>query len=148
MVADAVLDEADQPVVADRVEEPRDVGVHYPVHLCAIDPDRQRVQRKMLAPPWSEAVAEPEEVFLVDRVQHLDQRALDDLILQRRDAERARSAIRLRHERPPRRLCSIRSPMNTAVQVLEPALDILAVVAPCHLVHASRRLAFQRVIGG
>ena len=33
----------------------------------------------MLAAPWLEPIREPEEIFLVDRVQHLDHRALDDL---------------------------------------------------------------------
>jgi hypothetical protein len=90
-----VFDELDQPFVADRIEEPGNVGVQYPVLRCAFDPDAERIQRIMLAASGSEAVREPEEVFLVDRVQHLDQRALDDLVLQRRDAERAFSTIRL-----------------------------------------------------
>jgi hypothetical protein len=82
-VADTMLDEADQPVVADRVEKPRDVGVQYPVHLAPVDPDRQRIQRVVLTAFRSEAIAEPQEIFLPDRVQHFDQRALDDLVLQR-----------------------------------------------------------------
>ncbi len=100
-VADAVLDELDQPFMADRVEEPRNIGVQYPVHLRAFDSDRQRIQRVVLAAPRPEPIREPEEVLLVDRVQHLDERPLDDLILQRRNAERALPAIRLRYELPP-----------------------------------------------
>jgi hypothetical protein len=41
-----------------------------------------------------EPVREPEEILLVDRVQHLDHRTLDDLFLQRCDAERALPAVR------------------------------------------------------
>jgi hypothetical protein len=37
----------------------------------------------MLSAPRPEPVAEPEEIFLPDRIQHFDQRALDDLVLQR-----------------------------------------------------------------
>jgi len=44
-VADAMLDKTDQPVAADPVEDPRDVGVQYPVHPSLVDPDRQRIQR-------------------------------------------------------------------------------------------------------
>jgi hypothetical protein len=36
------------------------------------------------SPPRPESVAEAEEVFLVDRVQHVGHGALNDLILQRR----------------------------------------------------------------
>jgi hypothetical protein len=42
-----------------------------------------------------EPIREPEEIFLVDRVQHLNNRTLDDFVLQRRDAERALPTIRL-----------------------------------------------------
>jgi hypothetical protein len=37
----------------------------------------------VLAAFGPEAVAEPQEVFFPDRIQHFDQRALDDLVLQR-----------------------------------------------------------------
>ena len=69
---------------------PRSCGCRrpYPVHLRARDPDRQRVQRIMLAAPRPEPVREPEEIFLVDRVQDLDHRSLNDLVLQRGDAQR------------------------------------------------------------
>ena len=63
-----MLDKTDQPIMTDRIEEAADVGVQYPVHRRARDPDRQRVQRIMLAAPWPEPIREPEEIFLVDRV--------------------------------------------------------------------------------
>jgi hypothetical protein len=81
-----VLDEADQPLVADGVEEAGDVGVQYPVHLVLADPDRQRIQRIVLAASHPEPVAEPKEVLLPNRVQHFHQRTLDDLVLQRCNA--------------------------------------------------------------
>src|SRR3984893_1208065 len=48
-IADAVFDKAHQPLVTDCIEESRDIGVHYPVHLRAGNPDSQGVQRIMLA---------------------------------------------------------------------------------------------------
>src|ERR1017187_1172117 len=42
--------------------ESRNVGVQYPVHLSLVDPDRQRIQRIVLAPPWPKSVAEPQEI--------------------------------------------------------------------------------------
>ena len=42
----------------------------------------------MLAAPRPESVREAEEVRFVDGVQHLDRRALDDLVFQRGNPER------------------------------------------------------------
>src|ERR1700737_2480851 len=80
-VADPMLDKTDQPIVVDRIEESGNVGVQYPVHPRVADPDRERVQCIMRTASGPEPVREPEEIFLVDRVQHLDHRTLDDLVL-------------------------------------------------------------------
>src|ERR1700704_3688550 len=69
------------PLVADRIEEPGNVGVQYPVHPRVADPDGAGVQCIMRTASGPEPVREPEEIFLVDRVQHLDHRTLDDLVL-------------------------------------------------------------------
>ncbi len=61
LVADAALDEPDQPVLADRVEKAPDVGVQYPVHLPAADCDRQGVERIVRSASGPEPVREPEE---------------------------------------------------------------------------------------
>ena len=45
LVADAVFQEADQPVLADAAEEIPDVGVKYVVHLPTGDRHRQGIQR-------------------------------------------------------------------------------------------------------
>src|ERR1700757_820499 len=62
-ITDAVFDKAHQPLVTDRIEESRDIGVHYPVHLRAGNPDGQGVRRVMLAASRSEPVREPEYTF-------------------------------------------------------------------------------------
>ena len=59
-----------------------------------LDPDRERVQRLMRRTPRPKPVGETEEVLLVDRVQHPDQRPLDDLVLQRRRPRAAAAARR------------------------------------------------------
>ena len=94
LVADTVLDKPHHPLVADVVEEPFDVGVQYPVHRPMLNADHQRVQGVVLAPSGSKPVGEADEVRLVDRIEHLDHRALDDLVLEPRDAERALSPVR------------------------------------------------------
>src|SRR3984893_13701633 len=100
-VADPVLHELDNPFLAHRVEERADVGVQYVVHLLALDPDNQRIHRIMRAAPGSESVREPEEVFLVDRVEHRSCRPLDDLVFQGRNRERALTPVRLGYVHAP-----------------------------------------------
>ena len=65
------------------------IGVHYPVHLRAGNPDSQSVQRIVLTASRSKPVREPQEVFFVDCIQHLHHSALNDLIFQRGDPQRA-----------------------------------------------------------
>ena len=82
-------------------------------------------------------------VFLVDRVQHLDERALDNLVFQRGDAERALPPVGLRDKPTPRRLRPIGSPVDAAVQILEACLQIVAVILPRHAIDARSRLALS-----
>src|SRR5437773_9085636 len=56
---DPVLNEADQPLLADRIEEPGNVGVQYPVHPRVADPDGERVQCIMRTASGPEPVREP-----------------------------------------------------------------------------------------
>jgi hypothetical protein len=56
-------------------------------HLLRSDTDDESVQRIMLAALRSEPVREPEEIFLVDRVQDRDRSPLDDLIFKGRNRE-------------------------------------------------------------
>jgi hypothetical protein len=43
------FDEADEPVLAHRIEEPSNIGVQNVVHLPAVNPDMERIQRIVLA---------------------------------------------------------------------------------------------------
>ena len=42
----------------------------------------------MLASSWPKPIRESEKIRFVDSVQHLDRRALDDFVFQRRDGQR------------------------------------------------------------
>jgi hypothetical protein len=90
----------------------------------------------MLAASGPEPIRQSEEVLLVDRIQHHDDRALDYLVLQRGNRQRTLSPIRLRDEPPPGRLPPIRSPMDPVVQVLDPAIEVRLVVLPCQSVRS------------
>jgi hypothetical protein len=52
----------------------------------------------MRSPAGPKPVREPEEVFLIDGVEHRDERALNDLVFQRSDAQRALFVV---DARPP-----------------------------------------------
>ena len=92
-----MFNESHQPLVADVIEESLDVGVQYPVHRPVLDARRERVQRVVLSPARPEPVGEAEEVRFVDSTENLHHRALDDLIFQRGDAERALPPVRFRN---------------------------------------------------
>jgi hypothetical protein len=87
--------------VVDGVEKATEIGVKHPVHLLRLDRGRERIQRMMLAAPRPKPIRESEEILLVDRVHHLDHRALDDLVLHRRDAKRSLSTVGLGDVRSP-----------------------------------------------
>src|ERR1700681_1638978 len=79
------------------IQEASDVGVEHPVHALPLDAHRQRVQRLVRAATGTEPVRESLEVHLVDLVENGHHGLLDDLVFQRRDAQRALSPIRLRY---------------------------------------------------
>src|SRR5260370_13808065 len=78
----------------------------------------------------------PEEVFLVDGVQHHDGSALDDLVFQGGDRQRPLPSVRLRYVRPAGRLVPVCSPVDPSVRIFEPWLKLCLVVLPLHAVHA------------
>ena len=131
-----MFQEADQPLLADLIEERSDIGVQNEAHLLAVHPDTERIQRVMRAAPRPESVREPEEVFLVDRVQQRDHRPLDNLVLKGCDRERTLPAIRLGNVDPPGRQCPIRSPLDPFMQVLDIAFEVCLVVLPRQPIHA------------
>ena len=127
-VGDPVRQHPQQPLVVDRVEEAADVGIEHPVHALAHDRGVQRCKRLVRVPPRPEAVGEPEEVGLVDGAQHLGDRALDDLVFQRRHAEWTLPAIRFRDVHTPDRVGPVASGMDPGAEVLEIAPQAALVV--------------------
>jgi hypothetical protein len=80
-----MLDEPDEPLLTHRIEKGSNVDVHNEVHRRLGNTDGESSQRIMLAAPGAKPIREPQKVFLVNRIEHLHHRTLDDLILQRRD---------------------------------------------------------------
>ena len=90
--------------------------------------------------PGPEAVGEPEEVDLIDGAQHLGDRALDDLVFQRRHAEWSLAAIGFRDVDPPHRLWPVASGMDPLAEVLEVDLQILFVGRHSYPIDSRARL--------
>src|SRR5712672_3380306 len=87
-VADPSFQEPNQLLLADFVEKRLDVGVQYPVHLLALDPDHERIHSIMRAASGPEAIREPVKSMsfvLVDRIEHFDHSPLDNFIFQGRN---------------------------------------------------------------
>src|SRR5450759_4224715 len=76
-----------------------------------------------------EAVAEPQKVGLVDGIQHFGHRALDDLVFQYRNAERAETAVSFRDVGAAHWLGPVLPTVDPGVQTLEVDLQIPLVVA-------------------
>src|SRR3979490_1286429 len=102
--------------------------------LCI--PTQSASSASLRATPWPESIREPEEVFLVDRVQQCDYRPLDNLVLEGCDRERTLPAIRLGNVDSPRRQCPIRSPLDPIMQVLDIAFEVCLVGLPRQPIHA------------
>src|SRR5262245_33604088 len=139
-----MFDEADQPILADFVEKGSNVRVKNEVHLLAGDSDAERIQSIVLATSRSECVTEPEELLLVDAVQHLDGRPLDHFVFQGGHRKRALSSVGLRYVRPARRQCPVCSPLDPRDQTSEVSLKVCVVALPRHAVHAGGGVAFER----
>jgi hypothetical protein len=121
------------------IQEASDIGVENPVHAGGADPDSQGIERIVLTAPWPESVREPEEVFLVDRTEHHDHRALDDFVFQGSDPQRAQSTVLLQDEPSPDGQRPVAAAMNPCMQVLKVVLQPYLVVLPRQLLHRASR---------
>src|SRR5438445_506531 len=118
-----------------------------PVHLSRQQSRVQCIQRLMLAAPWPEPVRKSKKVGFVDSVQHLDRRALDDFVFQRRDSERSLPPVGLSDIHSTHRLRSVRSSLQPFDKILEVSLQLLAVVPPRLPVHTGRSFLLQTEVG-
>ena len=108
-------------------------AVGYPADLAPFYPEGQGIERIVRAPPRSEPVAEAKKLHLVDRCQdHIHNRFLDDLVLQRRDPRSGRvPPLRLGYLYPPNRRRPVRSPaVQTPVQVEQALIQTFAIHIP------------------
>src|SRR5437879_11543882 len=101
----------------------------------------------MLAAPGPEPIREAQEVGLIDSVQHLDRRALDDFVFQRRNSERPLPPVGLGDVHPTHWLRSVRSSLQSMGEILEVVLEGLAVVPPRLSIDTGRGFLLQTEVG-
>src|SRR5215510_7347849 len=140
-----MLNELHRPFVRQVVEKSSNVCVEHPVHSLRLDPHGQRVQRLVRVATWPEPVREAFEVHLMNLVEDGHHRLLNNLVLQRGDAQRALPPIGLRDVDSSRGLCLIHSTMDSAVKVDYSAFQSGLVLLPCHAIYSRRSLSLQRV---
>src|SRR4051794_14525139 len=91
-----------------------------------------------------EPVRKALEVGLVNLVKDRHHSLLNNLVLQRCNAQRALPPVRLRYIDSSRRLCPVRSTVHPAVKSAEAISQPGFVLLPCHAVHSGRSLSLQR----
>src|SRR5713101_1447252 len=146
-ICNPVFDELHKPFVGKPIEKGLDVQIEHPVHFPRQQSRVQCVQRLMLAAARSEPVRKSKKVRFVDRVQHLDRRALDDFVFQCRDSERSLPPVGLRDIHPTHRLRSVRSSLQPLGKVLEIPLPFFSVMPPRLPVHTGRGFLLQSEVG-
>ena len=139
-VPDPVLEKLLHPSMIDGVEERSDVCVEHPVDL-PFDRLGQRIQCIVRRPLRSEAVRNPQKLGLAARLQHHPHRLLDDLVLQRRDAEQSSASIAFRDVHPPYRLRVMAATVYAVLQVDQALVETLAVFVPSYPVPPLTRRA-------
>ena len=80
----------------------RQIGAPAFALISFKSPNRERVERIVRAASSPETIREPEEVFLVDRVQRRSRRSLDDLVLEITLAAEFETGGTFRHHQGPR----------------------------------------------
>src|SRR5260370_35775971 len=127
------------------IEKSSNVGVQYVIHLLPQKRIRQRVQRLMLATPRARSVREAEKVFLVDLVEDGDHSLLNDLVLQRRDPQRAFPPVFFLYVHSSRSHRSLRPAINPAVHIDKSIFSPVFILLPRYTVHSPPSLSLRRV---
>ena len=134
-----LVQKAPQMVAFDLVEEALDVQVDHPASPVVHQSLPQRLKRLVSSTPRPKSVRTFQEVLLVRRFQHHQDRPLQDLVLQRRYPDRARLASRFRQVYPAHRRRPIASRVESVEQALQVLRQIRFVLLGGYSVHPCRR---------
>src|SRR4030095_5403727 len=140
-----MLKKTPEPMPIQRVIELLDIGVEHPPHLLLHQSDRESIQRIMGTSPWAKPIGEAHEVALIDRTQHADDRLLDNLVLEARDAQWALRPIHLGGVHPPTRLGPVASLVEAGLQRTQILPQIGLVAVPGDSIDPRGRLTLKRI---
>src|SRR5215469_2476986 len=141
-----MLHKAEHPCVTQASKKRPDIKVEHPVHLLTCNPDVERIQRIVLAPPWPETIRKAQKILFPDLVEDCPYRVLDDLVFQRRDSQWSLPSIAFRDPNSSGWFGLVSSTMDSPMQVGQSCLQGLSIFFPCHSVHSWGRLLFQTVV--
>jgi hypothetical protein len=125
-----MLEKTLQPGPIKIIKAAHHIQVQDPVDGLPEDPRCSRIERIVLPSPGAEAVAVPEEGFLIHLIQDGHDGALDDFIFQGAHPEGTLATVRLRDIPTADGLCPIRPTMHPGMQILKPGLQVLPIVFP------------------
>ena len=97
----------------------------------------------MLATPRPEPIRKPQEVFLIDCIEHFHNSTLDYLFFQCRYSKWTLPPIWLRYVFSPRWKRPICTPVNASMQIHQVGFKVLLVIFPCHPINPGCRIPFQ-----
>src|SRR5205823_2266501 len=110
-------EELQHPLMTDMVEEALDISIEHPVHTLLLQPRVERIERLVRVSSWPEPIRKALEVRLVDLIEDGHHGLLNNLVLQRRDAQRSLPSVGLWNIHSPRRLCPVRATVDPVVQI-------------------------------
>ena len=96
-ISHAVFNELHRPFVAHIVKEPANVRIQHPVHSPPVDAHTERIERLVRAASRPEPVGKALEVHLVNLIENDHHGLLNNLVFQRRDAQRTFPPVGLRY---------------------------------------------------
>ena len=135
-VGDAMLHKLEHPFVGNRIEKSPNVRIQNVVHVLPRDRYRERVQRLMLVTSRPKPIRKAQKVFLVNGIEDGGHGLLDDLVLQRRDPQRALPPVVLPDVHSSRGLRAKCSTMHPTVQIGQPILQPGLILLPRHAVYS------------
>src|SRR3954451_22081919 len=119
-----------QGALCSKIQEGSDVEIEHPVHTLRHQGLFEGRQGRVGAPSRPEAITEAQKIGLVDGVQHLGHRPLDNFVLKRGYAERPLATVASRDIRAAHRLGPVLPAVDPVVQMLKIALQRLLVSHP------------------
>jgi len=134
--ANAMLHELDHPTFVEVIEKTSNVGIKNVVHLLLQERIRQRIQRIVLAAPRTKSIRKPEKVFLINLVEDDGHGLLDQFVFQGRNPQWTLPPICLLYVHSSRWLRTIRSTMNSAMEIVQSIFHSDLIFLPCDPVHS------------